>query len=58
MMSYDDFIASVDGLVMGRLSYEKVLTFGAWPYAKPVVVLSRTLAEKDLREDLLGRVRR
>jgi dihydrofolate reductase len=33
---------SVDVLVMGRNTYEKVLTFGAWPYGKkPVVVLSR-----------------
>ena len=54
---YDEFMASMDGLVMGRATYEKVLTFGDWPYPKPVVVLSRTLTEKDLREDLVGRVR-
>ncbi|NIA68161.1 dihydrofolate reductase [Pelagibius litoralis] len=54
---YDDFMDSVDGLVMGRATYEKVLTFGAWPYAKPVVVLSRSLAARDLREDLVGKVR-
>lgn len=54
---YDAFMDSVDGLVMGRGSYEKVLTFGAWPYVKPVVVLSRSLAARDLREDLVGKVR-
>ena len=39
---YDEFIASVDALVIGRKTFEKVLTFGAWPYGdKRVVVLSR-----------------
>ncbi|WP_291272466.1 dihydrofolate reductase family protein [Geothrix sp.] len=38
---YDEFMASVDALVMGRHTFEKVLTFGAWPYGnKRVVVLS------------------
>lgn len=42
---YADFDASVDALVMGRNTYEQVLTFGAWPYrGKPVYVLSRTRA--------------
>jgi dihydrofolate reductase len=39
--SYDEFMASVDALVIGRKTFEKVLTFEAWPYAdKRVVVLS------------------
>jgi dihydrofolate reductase len=38
---YVSFMKSVDVLVMGRNSYEKVLSFGQWPYeTKPVVVLS------------------
>src|SRR5260370_3080302 len=38
---YDEFIATVDAIVIGRNTYEKVLTFGDWPYAKKrVVVLS------------------
>jgi dihydrofolate reductase len=38
---YNAFIDTVDVLVMGRNTYEKVLTFDAWPYGeKPVVVLS------------------
>jgi dihydrofolate reductase len=38
---YDEFLASVDVLVIGRNTYEKVLTFDSWPYAgKRVVVLS------------------
>ena len=38
---YEDFIATVDVLIMGRHSFEKVLSFGTWPYDnKTVVVLS------------------
>lgn len=38
---YDEFMASVDVLVIGRKTFEKVLTFDAWPYGdKRVVVLS------------------
>ena len=37
---YQAFMDTVDILVMGRHTYEKVRTFGAWPYEKPVVVLS------------------
>jgi dihydrofolate reductase len=38
---YSDFIASVDAIVIGRNTFEKVLTFDGWPYAsKRVVVLS------------------
>jgi len=38
---YKSFISTVDGLVMGRNSYEKVLSFDEWPYGDlPVVVLS------------------
>lgn len=38
---YKKFMASVDVLIMGRHTFEKVLTFGAWPYGdKPVTVLT------------------
>ncbi len=40
---YDAMMESVDGLIMGRKTFEKVLTFQDWPYTKPVFVLSRTL---------------
>ncbi|UTA46670.1 dihydrofolate reductase family protein [Simiduia sp. 21SJ11W-1] len=40
-MGYADFINSVDVLVMGRHTFEKVLEFGDWPYQLPVRVLSR-----------------
>ena len=38
---YDEFIASVDTIVIGRNSFETVVAFPAWPYGdKRVVVLS------------------
>src|SRR5271170_1676956 len=38
---YDEFIASVDALVIGRKTFETVLAFPTWPYGKKrVVVLS------------------
>jgi dihydrofolate reductase len=38
---YNEFMASVDALVIGRNTYETVLAFPEWPYAgKRVVVLS------------------
>lgn len=37
---YSKFISSVDAIVMGRNSFEKVLTLGDWHYTKPVVVLT------------------
>ncbi len=42
---YDAFTAQVSHLVMGRGTYEKVLTFDPWPYDRfRVVVLSTRLA--------------
>jgi dihydrofolate reductase len=38
---YDEFMASVDALVIGRKTFETVLGFATWPYGdKRVVVLS------------------
>lgn len=38
---YEEFMASVDALVMGRNTFDTVLKFDAWPYGeKPVFVLS------------------
>lgn len=41
---YARFISDIDALVIGRSTFEQVLTFGEWPYGSmPVVVLSRSL---------------
>ncbi len=53
---YDAFMASVDGLVMGRGSFQTVLTFEEWPYEKPVVVMSQTLSQDDVPEAFADRV--
>jgi dihydrofolate reductase len=37
---YKSFMSTVDALIMGRHSYEKVLTFDPWPYEVPVIVMS------------------
>src|SRR5258706_5540982 len=38
---YDEFMATVDALVIGRNTFETVLKFPAWPYGdKRIVVLS------------------
>lgn len=39
---YEEFMASVDTIVLGRNTFELVMSFGSWPYpkSKRVVVLS------------------
>ncbi|WP_243288702.1 dihydrofolate reductase family protein [Geothrix terrae] len=38
---YEEFLAGIDALVIGRKTFKKVLTFDPWPYgSKRVVVLS------------------
>jgi len=55
-MSYDEFIATVDGLVMGRHTFEKVLSFGVWPYeGTTVIVLSGSGME--IPDHLAGKAR-
>ena len=52
---YRAFFDTVDALVMGRATYEKVLTFGEWPYGSTrVVVLSSHPLE--IAEHLAGTV--
>ncbi len=57
---YEEFMASVDALVMGRNTFEKVLTFGEWPYgSKRIVVLSSrpldlSLAKGGVVEQMAG----
>jgi dihydrofolate reductase len=57
---YDEFIATVDAIVMGRNTFETVLTLGAWPYGdKRVVILSSrpvdlSAASGGVREQMAG----
>jgi len=48
--SWDTFFPAVDHVMMGRGTYEKVVSFEEWPYTgKKVVVLSTTLPSTDKR---------
>ena len=41
---FGEFVAGIDGMVMGRSTYEFIKPFDEWPYqGKPVHVLSTTL---------------
>jgi len=51
---YHAFTDSIDGIVMGRGSFEKALTFSTWLYDKPVIVMSRSL--KDVPGPLASKV--
>jgi dihydrofolate reductase len=41
---FAEFMNKIDALVMGRNTFEKVLTFDEWVYDKPVFVLSNSLS--------------
>lgn len=45
---YDAFIANIDGIIMGRGSFEVARHFDPWPYHLPVFVLSATLTPDDV----------
>jgi dihydrofolate reductase len=53
---YEEFAASIDGIFMGRQTLEVALGFDPWPYAKPLIVLSRRLQPKDLPDGVADRV--
>lgn len=43
---YDAFIGGVDAVIMGRTTYDTVLTFGVWPFGdRDVVVLTHRAIE-------------
>ncbi len=53
--SYREFVSNIDVIVMGRNTFEKLLTFDFWPYeGTPVKVMSSTL--KDLPASLQEKV--
>ena len=41
---FSAFMNTVDALIMGKNTFEKVLSFGMWPYEKPVFVASASLS--------------
>ncbi len=55
-LTYEEFIETVDAIVMGRNTFEKVLTFGFWPYeGTPLIIL--TGKKLSIPDNLHGKVR-
>ncbi len=50
---YGEFIKNIDAIVMGRKTFEKVVTFDQWVYEKPVFILSNSLTK--LPEKVFGK---
>jgi dihydrofolate reductase len=40
---FSEFLERIDAIIMGRNTFETVLSFGEWPYTKKVFVLSNTI---------------
>jgi dihydrofolate reductase len=51
---YAEFMSTVDYVVMGRNTFEKVLSFGGWHYEKEVIVLSSR--DLDIPTGITGKV--
>lgn len=51
---FSEFMDRVDGILMGKNTFETVKDFKPWPYEKPVFVLSRSL--KELPTELRSKV--
>lgn len=43
--AYEEFMNRIDAIVIGRGTFEKVLTFSSWPYTKKVFVLSNSIKQ-------------
>ncbi|HXL56200.1 MAG TPA: hypothetical protein VN958_08090 [Chitinophagaceae bacterium] len=43
--AYKEFMSRIDAIVIGKGTFEKVLTFPSWPYEKKVFVLSTSIKE-------------
>ena len=43
--AYEKFIHRIDAIVIGRGTFEKVISFPSWPYEKKVFVLSNSVKE-------------
>ena len=53
---FSAFFDTVDGLIMGTGSFRTVAGFGQWPYTKPVIVMSRSMSDDDIPDELKSKV--
>ena len=40
---FSEFMVRIDGIIMGRNTFDTVVGFDQWPYSKPVFVLTNTM---------------
>src|SRR6266487_4281672 len=45
IQAYEEFMSRIDAIVIGKGTFEKVLTFPTWPYQKKVFVLSTSIKQ-------------
>jgi len=45
VQAYEKFISRIEAIVIGRGTFEKVMSFPSWPYEKKVFVLSTSIKE-------------
>lgn len=50
---FNEFMNRIDAVVMGRNTFEKVISFNVWIYNKPVYVISKSL--KSLPQEYQGK---
>lgn len=43
--AYEEFMNGIDAILIGRGTFEKILTFPSWPYDKKAFVLSKSLKQ-------------
>ena len=53
---YQGFMDGIDGIVMGRATFDVASRFDPWPYDKPLLVLSRKLDPADIPSHLADRI--
>lgn len=51
--AYKEFMSEIDAIVIGRGTFEKVMSFSSWPYEKKVFVLSNSI--KQIPEAVRGK---
>jgi dihydrofolate reductase len=45
IQAYEEFMKSIDAIVIGKGTFEKILSFPSWPYEKKAFVLSTSLKQ-------------
>lgn len=53
---FETHMARVDGVIMGRGTYGVIKDMRPWYYSKPVIVLSRSMQQADIPDELAGKV--